>query len=1131
MRIPSPLPVLARLMALVLAFWTLAATAMSQPKLAAATLDLSGTWHFALGGTEPTFPQAAQAPAIAFADTIVLPGTTETRGKGPVNDWTDMSGLSHPRGYAGAAWYGREFMVPASWAGRRVVLEFERTRHTQVWLDGKAVGSGTLYCAPQTFDLTTLLSPGKHTLLVMVDNRMARLPVQANAHQYHDATGSNWNGLLGRLRLVSTPQAWIDTLEVHPDFANKRFRLKAALRNSSGGTLNAKVHVRVRPQHASYIGEPTQTLSVTLPAGAGTVPFETFVDAGKVGAWDEFTPGNLAAVTLTLLTDAGIHEVNTTAGLREFAARDAKFVVNGRTTFLRGKHDACVFPEEGHAPMDVEGWRAYMATMKAHGINHVRCHTWVPPEAAFTAADEAGIYLQPELPFWGTFTAAVRDALAPEAEAVLRAFGNHPSFVMLTLGNEIGGDRQIMNDLVVSLRARDPRRLYADGSNNVLWDPRFQPTNDFFVSAKTFPEGANGAKLVARGSFCVFDGDEGIIQWGEPGTTADLSRAIAGIPAPFLGHETAQWTSYPDYAQIADYRGVSRARNLEAFRASLERNGMAGMDKDFSRASAELAAELYREENELFLRTPGMDGFQILDLQDFPGQGTALVGLYDAHWKPKGSITPEKWRRSCDDLTILARHPKFTWTTAETFASDLQLAHYGAADITGAVTSWQLADERGSVIASGTLPARDLPQGGLRDLGRAETTLASVKAPARLTLSVTLNLHDSRHAGAVVAPADSVGATTPSEAPAKQGAGGPASPASDLAPLPHRTVTNTWPLWVYPASTPTATAQLATASKQDSSAVHVVRSYNADTRALLDAGARVVLIPSSRNWADTLPGGYATDYWSWPMFNGTPGTMGLLIDDRHPALAAFPTRFHSERQWASLAHASTPVVLTGISGIGRPLVQVIDNLERNQKLALVFEARVGRGSLLVCAVDLPSLDARPEARQLLASLLAYAASPAFAPTSTVPVAALSTALRPSLARGVPPKASSFFQPPWGAVPAPERAVDGDPSTRWVPAETDKAPSLAVDLGGIRNVDTLQLWWEHDLPGYAWHAEVSADGATWTPLCDQTAAGLTAQGSRHEVRRAPVPARFVRVTATAHPEGKRFCLRELRVLGE
>lgn len=1035
------------------------------------TLSLSGAWRFSLRGVEPHFPQAASLPA-EWPDSIDLPGTTETRGKGEPNAAKEAGMLTRVRKFEGPAWYQKDVYVPEEWGGRRLWLRLERAKYTQVWFDGRPCGEQTLYTVPQLHDLGSAV-PGCHVLTVLVDNRLERRPVPATAHQYSDDTQTNWNGILGRIELSAPPRVSLERVEVRPDVEKRLFHLRLHLVNEESAPVPAHLRLEAsswnHPQ-APHVPPPLE-FSVEVPPGH-SVGERDYVLGGKAVFWDEFSPA-LYRLTAELSSSFGLSTRTENAGLRSFRTKNSQFSINGRTTFLRGKHDGCVFPLTGHPPMEEEGWLRYFRICREYGLNHVRCHTWVPPEAAFAAADRTGIYLQPELPFWGTYDAEASEGLMPEAERLLEEYGNHASFVMMTLGNEMGGDRDCMNAALVRLRAKDGSRLYSDGSNNYLWEPRQQPQADFWVSAKVQTEATRYRSAPVRGSFCVFDGDEGFVQWGPSNTLYDLRAQIAGVTVPVVGHETGQWTVYPNFAERAKYVGVLAPRNFDLFRASLERHGMLAQADAFFRASGALAVQLYKEEIELALRTPGLGGFQLLDLQDYPGQGTALVGVLDAFMDSKGLVAPERWRESCSEIVPLARFERYVWRSGETFGAELEAAHYGEKAFVSPKVTWRLGDETFEV-GTGCLEPGALGAGGLRFLGRISLALPDLGRAAKLELCV--RVEDSG-----------------------------------------RSYCNRWPVWVYPVEKKPAPAK----------GVNVVRAFDASTLRLLEAGARVVLIPEGRNWADTVPGAYATDYWSWTMFNGTPGTMGLLCEKSHPSLSGFPTETHSERQWAEIVRASTPVVLAEAPAGLRPVVQVIDNLARNEKLGLVFEVRAGAGRLLVCASDLLSLEERhPEARRLLSCLLDYAASPAFEPATSVEPGALARILTPSLAQGAKITASSYFHPPWGSVPAPERIVDGDICTKWIADEKDAAPSLVLDLGVPRRLSALELYWEHDEAGYRYLAECSLDGSNWSLLVDERDNRFST--GRHFLVFAPAEARWVRIAVTKFPDGRRVALRELRL---
>lgn len=1043
-------------------------------------IDLSGSWQFAIGTPEPVFPIAGIPGSLVWSDTIELPGTTETRGKGPENPARELSMLTRVRKFDGPAWYQRVVEVPSDWADRHVILFLERTKYTQVWWDGKPLGEQRLLTVPQRYLVAPAITPGRHTVTVMVDNRAERRLYSADAHQYSDNTQTNWNGIIGRIELIAEPRVAVIDAQAFPDIAARTFELRLKVAKQTGAPADAKVEaIATSWNHNGSPHRPAPiSQQVQLVDGDNAIVL-TYPLGHDAKLWDEFSPA-LYRIRVLITSGGQTFERVIETALRQFGRNGTQLSINGRTVFLRGKHEGCVFPITGHPPMDVDGWIDHFRRCQEYGINHIRCHTWVPPEAAFAAADRLGIYLQPELPFWGSFDAKIRDALTPEAESLIREYGNHPSFAMMTLGNELSGDRAMMNEMVQHLRSLDPRHLYADGSNNVLWNPEAQPTNDFWSSAKAKTP-KSGAHLVpARGSFYFMDGNDGVVQWGPASTRMDLREANEGVSVPLIGHEIGQYTVYPNYGEIAKYTGVVQARNLETFRDRLAARGMLNQANDFFRASGVLTASLYKEELELALRTPGFGGFQILDLQDFPGQGTALVGILDAFMDSKGLITADAWRDFCSPIVPLARFDRYVWTADETYSADIEVAHYGAADLRDAPVEWSIETPESEILAKGEFKSGTVAQGGLRAIGHLETSLKTAKTPARYNLHIVVIDGDHRY---------------------------------------H----NQWPLWVYPKKSDNTAAP---------EGVSIVRTYAA-AKPLLAQGRAVLLIPEGTSAGYTMHGAYATDFWCWPMFNSSPGTMGLLCDPHHPGLAAFPTAFHSERQWSAIALASRPVILTEMPSDLRPIVQVVDNLARNEKIGLVFEGQVGeRGKLLVCAADLYSLGNDAAARQFLTSLIQYAQSRNFDPHNVLPPEQLDRILGPSLAEGRPVTVSSLFKPSWGAVPKPESAVDDDINTRWASKEGDLTPWLAVDLGQKQTVKTVQLLWDLDSV-YPYVIEGSDDGQSgWTVLAEETHPNVLS--GRHTVS---IPAgvrhdwQHVRVRATAVPAGKNISLRDLRIWNE
>ena len=901
-------------------------TVAPQWVFASDTQPLAGTWGFALdpkgaGETEKWFSHD-------LADTVTLPGTVAQNRKGPqanAKAKENVMELSSEYPYEGVAWYQRAIQVPAEWQGLNVELFVERTKLTKVWLDEVCLGGQDALGVPQVYQLGQL-PPGPHRLTVRVDSKT--LPPAVTGHMANTSTQTKWNGLLGDLHLAARGPVGIQSVRVIPDVANRSATVTLTLSNLTALAQSGKVVLEAKPFNVPEAkkGAPVSvTTAFTVAPGGASVSLVLPLGAQAL-LWDEFHPALYRLeVTLQGVSTEGKPFQQTRReefGLRDFKTQGGQFTVNGRVTMLRGKHDALVFPLLGHPPMDVESWVKVLTVAKDYGINHYRFHTCTPPDAAFAAADRVGIYMQPEL-YNGNYLDETSLAYSrAEGLRILSAYANHPSFVMLSLGNEMFEGRENRARLIAELRQADPSRLYAQGSNNEFSRPKLAADDDYWTTVRTVKDSADHA---VRGSFAHADLPLGHIQRLRPATTYDYREAIKGVPVPVIGHEVGQFEVSPDFRELPRYTGVQKPWNLETFRRRLQTAGMLDQAGDFMEASGALTVQCYREDIEAALRTPGFGGFQLLDLQDYPGQGTALVGILNAFMESKGLISPEAWRQFCGPVVPLAKMESYTWTNSQTFSAKIDVAQYGPVDLKNQTLTWNLVDARNRTVAQGKLPAQDYTS-GLVSAGTVTLPLAGLPSPARYQLQLSL------------------GKTA---------------------------YQNSYPLWLYPD-------QVNTTPKP---AVTIRQTWDRDTQALLLEGKTVLLVPLPEV-VPGMEGFFATDFWCYPMFRNccegmkrpvAPGTLGLWIDARHPALAGFPTASHSDWQWWDLVMGSRALVLDATPASYRPIVQGIDNFERNHKLGYLFEAKVGQGRLIVCSLDLLRKSASPVARQMLHSLLDYAA--------------------------------------------------------------------------------------------------------------------------------------------------------------
>jgi hypothetical protein len=949
--------------------------------------------------------------------------------------------LQPEKHYVGAAWYQRDLEIPADWQGKRVVLTLERPHwETRLWLDGKLIGTNDSLATPHVYDLGTGLAPGRHTLTIRVDNRII-VAVGDWSHSVSDHTQGNWNGVVGRIELSATSPVWIEDLQAYPHVATKSVTVKGRIGNTTGKAGRGKLELVHEPD--GVLQARVETLEVSWESNGGS--FETTFDLHSGATpWDEFNP---RLYHLEARLDR-LDSKSVTFGLREIATAGRQFVLNGRKAFFRGTLECCIFPLTGHPPTDVDSWKKVIRACKAHGLNHIRFHSWCPPEAAFVAADELGFYYQVECGVWTNpgDGKPIDDWIYRESERIVRAYGNHPSFVLLTHGNEPHGPnhQKFLAGWVNFWKQRDPRRLVTSGS--------------------AYPQ-------LPENQYHVYHGPRGPGGW----LGKDYRGAIASLDVPVIVHEMGQWCVYPNFDEIKKYTGPLKPKNFEIFRDSLAEHGLLDQWRDFLRASGKLQALCYKEEIEAALRTPGVGGFQLLDLHDFPGQGTALVGVLDPFWEEKGYIAPEEFRQFCNPTVPLARLLKRTWTTDGTLTADVEIAHFGAAPLENVVPQWRLTDERGRAVASGEWGVRTIPVDQGIALGQVRIDLSKLPAPRAYNLTVETK---------------------------------------------DRAVRNSWTVWVYPPKAAAAPADVLLTANLDDKA-----------QARLAEGGKVLLLLSK------LPRlhpklGFEPIFWNRYMFN-TQGrqTLGLLCDPRHPALARFPTEFFQDWQWNDIVTQASGFVMDALPKDLRPIVQVIDDWNTNRRLGLVFECRVGPGKLLVCAADLEqNLDQRPAARQLRHSLLAYMAGPQFDPKVAVAGDALAQMLQrtgTSKLVQLGAKLLSADSEDRENGNTADRAIDGDPDTiwhtRWQPRNDPMPHQLILDLGREVTLKGITYLPRQDMAnGRIAEAEVfcSTDPNAWPAPSAEAKWPDTGELQTLQFQQ-PVKARYLKVVAKAEVNGNPF----------
>jgi len=906
-------------------------------------IDLSGEWQFQMDSHDNGDKEKWYETTLP--ETVLFPGSMVENGKGNditlKTEWTGdirdpewykdpnyapyyrdpTGGIRFPfwlqplKKYTGAAWYQKKVNIPKDWKEKTVRLMLERPHwESTVWVNGQLVGMQNSLATPHVFVVSPYLKVGENTLTIRIDNRIKDIDVGVNSHSITDHTQTNWNGIVGDISLNATGKIIFEDVAVFPDIKRKVIEIRTTVDNllPKEQTANFTAYARLKKT-----GEKTERKSweYRLTPGENKIRMEYLLGENAL-LWDEFNP-NVYELSLMLKSNKETDQEKVDFGLRDFKVNGSRFTVNGRPIFLRGTLECAIFPKTGYPPTRPEYWENIFRAVKAHGLNHVRFHSWCPPEAAFDVADEMGVYLQVECSSWANQSTQLGSSLPvdqyiwDESKRIVKAYGNHPSFVMMAYGNEPGGPHysEFLTRFVNYWKETDSRRVYTSASG---WP--ILAVNDYHDIPAPRIQGW-GEEL------------NSIINAEPPRTNYDWSKKLPSDGKPVVSHEIGQWCVYPNFKEMAKYTGVLKPKNFEIFHESLKAHHIEQLSDSFLLASGKLQSLCYKADIEAALRTPGFAGFQLLGLYDFPGQGTALVGVLDPFWEGKGYISPEEYRQFCNSTVPLVRLKKRIFTEGETMIADVEIAHFGEDSLVAANPVWKIVQDE-KTIASGNLGERNIPIGNAISLGKIIYSFERENRSRKLTLVIKVSEFE-----------------------------------------------NSWDIWVYPSNS----------NNIPPKGIMIVESLNDSVVHYLEDGGKVLLSLGKGKVSPEMGGkvgvGFSSIFWNTAWTDKQkPHTLGILCDPTHPAFNLFPTEYHSNWQWWDAMSRADAIQLDSLPVGLNPIVRIIDDWVTNRPLALIFEAKVGKGSILVSGTDLENdLYNRPEARQLRNSLLKYMESDQFKP--------------------------------------------------------------------------------------------------------------------------------------------------------
>ncbi|MCM1386178.1 MAG: hypothetical protein NC231_02535 [Bacillus sp. (in: Bacteria)] len=923
-------------------------------------IDISGGWRYQTDYDDAGC--AGQYYKKEFTSGgFMLPGSACENGVGQKQQYYDemtKEAVRAPRErfeYIAPLWLQRKVDIPQDFTGKHIRLFLERVNiASELWIDGEKAGRQIIeLSAPHIYDVTDKLTAGEHTLTLRIDNRNL-LNIGTMASGYSIDTQGYWNGIIGRMELQCEDIFRLENIQVYPKENGIDVRLvavsdvyKPTQRRDAQITLSVSTPDGKRLPEKHFLRKLFTSRQVEYFTYENFI-HENFIhevkEAGEedgqggIQYWDEFTP-NLYTLHVRYVCGDTTDDKSVSFGMRTIETHGKQILLNHKPISLRGTIDCAIYPLTGYPPTDIHTWRKNFETIKSYGLNHVRFHAWCPPEAAFCAADELGLYLSVEMPLWLNRDVCPlevgedsehRAYYTQEAMTISKTYGNHPSFIMFSNGNENMGDFELLEDIIIQMKAYDTRRLYTLTTN---FDHSVLPCEDYLCAFE-----AGGHKVRIQ------DIHDIIAQ----GTTYTYSEAVRDVPVPVISFEMGQYCVYPDVDVIEKYTGNMLPVNFDVVKKQMMKKGVYHRLHDYIQASGNLAVKLYKEDIEAALRTKDFGGFELLSLCDYTGQSTATIGILDAFFDSKGIVESGQFREFCNDVVPLWKSKRLLQNT-EILEAELDLYDYGRVRIEKPVFEVEILID-GEVFYQTETADRNI-----------SVPLHSIHKPSRLLVEVSVESYVN-HRDIYVFPA---GADS-GDADAGSGCAVGDSVEADIG-------------------NGNVSADIGNSSGRGSLSV-VSRAE--DIQNIIHTGGRAIVTADCLK--NPIAGSFIPVFWS-PVHFPSQKPCGAIIDETHPVFMDFPTEKYPDYQWKNLLDNSINMDISSFGKDFRPIVEIVPNFVDNTPASPLFEAKVGRADILFCGFDLEAKDLEMQkletkdlaARQLKASIRRYAESEFFHPANRI----------------------------------------------------------------------------------------------------------------------------------------------------
>ena len=589
--------------------------------------------------------------------------------------------------HVGEGWYGKYFTVPADWQGKRVFLKIgEFCSQGLVWLNGEHVAWNDCHAGAYKYEITDLLKPAGEENFLAIQVSSARSSRKGQRMDFHQ-----WGGITRPVELEALPEFYVDDAWVRGRFDARRADVHVVTRGTRPKSV--RLRVTVRPTAGGKAMAAERELSPFGDETVVSVPLDDF------RPWSPEHP-NLYWADVELVADGQVTMTRRERfGVKKFEVRGKELYLNDRPFFLRGFGDDSQYPLTGASPADRAYHLAHLKTARAAGFNGVRLHTHCEVPEYFEAADEAGIMIQTELPYYGD-TPAGGQSVDPERDLleVYEHYRRYVSWSVASMGNEGSMGPKFDAEIHAFAKGLDPDRLAIGQDANMrrLCD---LPYSDYY---------------------------------GGPGE--EWKRGAVERKGPFVCHEYLNRTVKFDSRISKDFSGVVDEPYPRAEReAWLGRYGLSLAFGDrLQDAQHALQRHWHKHGVESARLDPFCDGFHfwtIVDAVIWNGSVYTAQGLFDAFWRPKRNGTrPEDLRAFNGPTALLVdREEDFVFTGGETVELPFVLSHYGDAPLKGAKVKWSLSGG-----ASGEFAIGDQPLGAAREVGRIALKIPELPAAAKL---------------------------------------------------------------------------------------------------------------------------------------------------------------------------------------------------------------------------------------------------------------------------------------------------------------------------------------------------------------------------------------------------------------